>query len=69
MNTEREVPAGASADHVLPGGCFLCDGDLSIRVTPVGVVGYCASCHRISRAHVVRDEAGVRVVHTAVAVA
>jgi hypothetical protein len=37
------------ADFVLPDGCMLCGGSVSIRATPGGAHGYCQQCHWLSR--------------------
>jgi hypothetical protein len=38
------------ADFILPEGCMLCGGAMSIRRTPGGGThGYCSQCHWLSR--------------------
>ncbi|MBJ6761611.1 hypothetical protein JGU66_12620 [Myxococcaceae bacterium JPH2] len=48
--TQFETPNGERfADFVLPDGCMMCGGSVSIRATPSGAHGYCAKCHWLSR--------------------
>lgn len=50
-------------DVSLPGGCLLCGGDLSLRITETGAQTFCRSCRWISRAIVHRDGQTVHIVH------
>jgi hypothetical protein len=54
-----------SRDFSLEGGCILCGGDLSVRVSPGRARTVCMACRWISRPHMRRDEEGVHVVHPA----
>ena len=74
MKAEREVTtetaAGEFRDIELPGGCILCGGDLTVRITVGGAAAsYCERCRWISRPHMHRQQDGVHVVHPAAGLA
>jgi hypothetical protein len=49
-NENARTPGEAVADFVLPQGCMLCGGAVSIRHTPgSGAHCYCPQCHWLSR--------------------
>ena len=52
-------------DLDLPGGCILCGGDLSIRITAGGARSVCSTCRWISRPHMKREDGAVHVIHPA----
>jgi hypothetical protein len=53
----------------LPGGCILCGGDLSMKVSENGAASFCGRCRWISHPHMRRHEGTVTVVHPAGGVA
>lgn len=65
MRHELPTDASESKDFSLEGGCILCGGDLSVRVSPGRARTVCKSCRWISRPHMEREEDGVHVVHPA----
>lgn len=44
------------AEFVLPDGCVLCGGEVTVRASQAGAHSYCPRCHWLSKPHMrVRD--------------
>jgi hypothetical protein len=69
MNAQNMVLPEGVKDFTLEGGCFLCGGDLAVRVGPDGTGSCCVHCAWISRPHLVQDGKRVQVAHPAGGVA
>jgi hypothetical protein len=51
------------ADFTVPGGCSLCGGTLSVRISEgAGAYGVCPTCNHVARLTLEMGKAGVRVV-------
>ena len=42
-------PVAQTADMVLPKGCYVCGGDVHLRLSPGTAHTYCEACHLVSR--------------------
>jgi hypothetical protein len=52
---------GQVADFKIEDGCFLCGGELAVRVTPDGATTVCRTCQWFARPHVKVGADGVTV--------
>lgn len=57
------------ADFVLPDGCMLCGGSVSVRATASGAHSYCPQCHWLSRPQMRMRGNGVELSFTTAALA
>ncbi|MBZ4395854.1 hypothetical protein OWM54_16705 [Myxococcus sp. MISCRS1] len=68
--TEIESNLGERfAEFVLPDGCVLCGGAVSVRATPSGANSYCAHCHWLSKPRMRVKDNGVELSFGATATA
>jgi hypothetical protein len=58
-----------SADLELPGGCLLCGGPVSVRVSPNGTYSVCVPCRWLARASVSFRPGGIDVMFATVGAA
>lgn len=65
MRHERHTEAAGPREFSLEGGCILCGGDLSVRLTAGTARSFCKSCRWISRPHMRKAEGGVQLLHPA----
>jgi hypothetical protein len=49
------------AEFVLPEGCMLCGGEVTVRASPAGAHSYCPHCHWLSKPHMRMRENGVEL--------
>ncbi|MCE9673070.1 hypothetical protein LY474_35215 [Myxococcus stipitatus] len=60
--TEFESNIGERfADFVLPDGCVLCGGAVTVRASPAGAHSYCPKCHWLSKPRMRVKESGVEL--------
>lgn len=60
--TEFESNIGERfAEFVLPDGCVLCGGSVSVRASPSGAHSYCSKCHMLSKPRMRVKENGVEL--------
>lgn len=57
-------------DFVLPQGCMVCGGELSVRNTPGGGThAYCPTCHHLSRPRLRMRREGLEIAFSNIAFA
>ncbi|MCP3102112.1 hypothetical protein LZ198_24900 [Myxococcus sp. K15C18031901] len=60
--TEFESNIGERfAEFVLPDGCVLCGGAVTVRASPAGAHSYCPKCHWLSKPRMRVKETGVEL--------
>jgi hypothetical protein len=66
MNAKvHDVPVEAPEfrDFVVAGGCAVCEGEMTVRITPGTMRGWCAKCGWISKPVLLQGERGMAVAY------
>ncbi len=67
MNPKAEriaqAPAPEFHEFVVAGGCAVCEGPMTVRITPGTMRGWCARCGWISKPLLLQGEKGLAVAY------